>query len=125
MVISGLSSDKLNVASLVNDPHVDSEPIDPVNDTAASRRATVVVIDPETDSATPAELLRRRFGLTAGETSVALMVLHGGGVKAIAEGLSVSPATVKTHLQHIFDKTGTHRQAELVRLLLSLRSLYR
>ena len=26
--------------------------------------------------------------------------------------------TVRTHLQHIFDKTDTHRQAELVRLLL-------
>jgi hypothetical protein len=29
-----------------------------------------------------------------------------------------SLATVRTHLQHVFDKTDTHRQAELVRLLL-------
>ena len=29
-------------------------------------------------------------------------------------------ATVKTHLQHVFDKTDTHRQAELVRLLLTV-----
>ena len=29
-------------------------------------------------------------------------------------------ATAKTHLQHVFDKTDTHRQAELVRLLLTI-----
>lgn len=101
---------------------VDVLPLDPVTDTASSRRAMVVVIDPEYDSATTAELLRHLYGLTAGETDIALMMLHSDGVKPIAEQLSLSQATVKTHLQHIFDKTGTHRQAELVRLLLNLRS---
>jgi DNA-binding CsgD family transcriptional regulator len=42
----------------------------------------------------------------------------------IAEELSVSVTTVKTHLRHVFEKTGTHRQAELVRLVLSLVPLY-
>jgi DNA-binding CsgD family transcriptional regulator len=27
---------------------------------------------------------------------------------------------VRTHLQHVFDKTDTHRQADLVRLLTTL-----
>ena len=35
-----------------------------------------------------------------------------------AADLVLSRATVKTHLQRIFDKTDTHRQAELVRLLM-------
>jgi DNA-binding CsgD family transcriptional regulator len=30
-------------------------------------------------------------------------------------------ATVRTHLAHVFDKTGTRRQAELVRLILQSR----
>jgi len=30
----------------------------------------------------------------------------------------ISDATAKTHLANIFEKTGTHRQAELVRCLL-------
>ena len=34
--------------------------------------------------------------------------------------MALSLATVKTHMQHIFDKTDTHRQAELVRLLLAI-----
>ena len=32
----------------------------------------------------------------------------------------LSAGTVRTHVQHIFDKTGTHRQAELVRTLLAI-----
>jgi DNA-binding CsgD family transcriptional regulator len=48
------------------------------------------------------------------------MVTRGEGLKPIADELSLSLATVKTHLRHVFDKTGTHRQAELVRLLLTI-----
>jgi DNA-binding CsgD family transcriptional regulator len=32
----------------------------------------------------------------------------------------VSIATVRKHLQHLFEKTDTHRQAELVRFLLAV-----
>ncbi|GFG68803.1 LuxR family transcriptional regulator [Mycolicibacter senuensis] len=88
----------------------------------SARRAMVMVFDPEHESDTTPALLRRHYGLTAGETEVAVMVLSGSGVKDIAERMSLSQATVKTHLQHVFDKTGTHRQADLIRLLLSLRS---
>lgn len=54
------------------------------------------------------------------EAQVALHVMHGANLKQIAQELSVSVTTVRTHLQHVFDKTDTHRQAELVRLLLAL-----
>jgi Bacterial regulatory proteins, luxR family len=37
---------------------------------------------------------------------------HVGGV-----ALGVSETTVKTHLQHVFEKTGTQRQADLVKLV--------
>jgi DNA-binding CsgD family transcriptional regulator len=40
-----------------------------------------------------------------------------GGVPDVAQILGLSEATVKTHLHHLFDKTGTTRQAELVRLV--------
>jgi DNA-binding CsgD family transcriptional regulator len=44
------------------------------------------------------------------------VVETGGGVMAIASMLGVSQSTVKTHLGHLFEKTGTRRQAELVKL---------
>jgi DNA-binding CsgD family transcriptional regulator/PAS domain-containing protein len=80
--------------------------------------ALVVIADPERDPEPELGELQRLYGLTKTEAEVALRVLGGSGVKPIAEEMSLSLATVRTHLQHVFDKTGTHRQAELVRLLL-------
>jgi FixJ family two-component response regulator len=40
-----------------------------------------------------------------------------GGVPEIAPVLGISETTVKTHLQHVFEKTGTQRQADLVKLV--------
>lgn len=85
-----------------------------------ARRALIAIVDPTAAPEPPAELLRRLYGLTRAEALVALQVLRCEGVAAAAETLSLSPATVRTHLRHIFEKTGTHRQAELVRLLIAL-----
>lgn len=64
-------------------------------------------------------------GLTEAEADVALLALDGHGVKPISERVSLSQATLKTHLQHIFDKTGPHRRAELVRLPVVTQSVRR
>jgi DNA-binding CsgD family transcriptional regulator len=82
--------------------------------------ALVVITDPEDEPEPAAALLRRLYRLTKAEAEVALRIMHGTDLKQISEELSVSLPTVRTHLQHVFDKTDTHRQAELVRLLLSL-----
>jgi len=83
-------------------------------------KALLMIIDPEQEPEPPKMLIRRLFGLTNAEADVALRVMRGDGLKPISAELALSRATVNTHLQHIFDKTGTHRQAELVRLLLAL-----
>jgi DNA-binding CsgD family transcriptional regulator len=44
--------------------------------------------------------------------------LKGDGRLAAARRRGITGATAKTHLSNIFEKTGTHRQAELIRLLL-------
>lgn len=101
-------------------------PINP-NCVAAPRygRAMIIIVDPERQPEPPAALLQRLYGLTKSETQVALLVMRGQGLSPIAEELSVSLTTVKTHLRHVFDKTGMHRQAELVRLLVTLDPLHR
>lgn len=78
-----------------------------------------VIIDPEQQPEPPKTLIRRLFGLTNAESDVALRVMRGDGLKPISADIALSRATVNTHLQHVFDKTDTHRQAELVRLLLA------
>jgi DNA-binding CsgD family transcriptional regulator len=86
----------------------------------SAARALVIIIDPEQETEPPKTLLRRIFSLTNAEADVAVRVLRGDGLKPISADLALTMATIKTHLQHIFDKTGTHRQAELVRLLLGI-----
>jgi DNA-binding CsgD family transcriptional regulator len=84
------------------------------------RYALVVIVDPDVRREPPKQLLRRVFSLTQAEAEVALRISRGDSVAAIAGQLLLSPATIKTHLQHVYDKTDTHRQAELVRLVLTL-----
>jgi DNA-binding CsgD family transcriptional regulator len=80
--------------------------------------AVVTVNDPDSDRRRREINLRRRFGLTAAETGLAAEILHGHGRKAAARRRGISDATAKKQLSSIFEKTGTHRQAELVRFLL-------
>jgi DNA-binding CsgD family transcriptional regulator len=46
-----------------------------------------------------------------------MMIVQLGGVPEVAPVLGLSEATVKTHLQRIFAKTDTSRQADLVKLV--------
>lgn len=80
--------------------------------------AMLMVTDPEREHRIRKGDLRRRFGLTLAEADVALEILKGDGRDASAARLGISPATVRAHLSHIFEKTGVRRQAELVRLLM-------
>jgi DNA-binding CsgD family transcriptional regulator/PAS domain-containing protein len=81
--------------------------------------AVIFVTDP--DLAPPAADTRamHSFGLTRTEVAFAREIARGDGIQAAADRLGIGRSTARTHLQRIFDKTGTHRQAELVRLLLT------
>lgn len=62
---------------------------------------------------------RRRRGtahgrLTAQELRIARLVKQGSGRREIAERLTLSEATVRTHLQHIYTKLDIHSARELM-----------
>ncbi len=63
-----------------------------------------------------------RFGLTPKETRVLQTVVEVGGVPLAADVLGISPETVRTHVTRIFDKSGVRRQADLMRLLMEMKS---
>src|SRR5262249_27481094 len=71
----------------------------------------------ELDLPSPIEAMASRFQLTAAELRVLMVIVQVGGVPEVAPVLGVSETTVKTHLQHIFEKTDTNRQADLVKLV--------
>jgi DNA-binding CsgD family transcriptional regulator len=56
------------------------------------------------------------FDLSAAEVRTLERLLAGDTLPEIAGKLGVAMTTVRTHLAHIFDKTGTSRQADLIRL---------
>jgi len=63
-----------------------------------------------------------RFGLTPKEAEVLRTVVEVGGVPPAADVLGLSAATVRTHVTAIFDKSGVRRQADLIRLLMEMKS---
>lgn len=82
----------------------------------------VFVNDPDSVQASRRNAVARAYDLTPAEAEVAIRVLEGHGLKSVADALHVTLSTVRIHLQRVFEKTGTHRQAELVRLLMELEA---
>ena len=85
---------------------------------AAEPVAAIFIGDPENGEAAADEILKRLYGLTAAEARLTLNLLEGRGLAWAAEQNRMSLNTGRTHLKHVFEKTRTHRQAELVRLIL-------
>ena len=65
----------------------------------------------------PPEAIVKEFKLTPAELRVLFAIVEIGGVHELAEALGISEATARTHLRHLFEKTGTSRQAELIKLV--------
>jgi DNA-binding CsgD family transcriptional regulator/PAS domain-containing protein len=85
--------------------------------------AAVFVADIECPPRPRLDRLHALFGLTIAEARVALLLAEGKGVNHVATTLGLSRSTVKTHLQRTLEKTGTNRQAELVKLVVHLGQL--
>ena len=61
--------------------------------------------------------LAQAYLLSERETDVFRLWATGHSLKYIQDRLSLSQSTVKTHVRHIYDKTGVHSRAEIVALL--------
>lgn len=79
----------------------------------------VLVNDPEDTPTLDVQMLREWYDLTPAEARVAALLAGGLSLGGIVERLGIGTNTARTHLKNIFAKTDTHRQGELVRLLLS------
>jgi len=66
------------------------------------------------------DLLRRAFRLTEAEAALCVALYRTADLAQAAQACSVSPATAKTRIQAVYDKTGEHGQAPLMRLLAAM-----
>ncbi len=110
------------IARLQGEPHER-----PLTLTAVPRRpcppagATGIMLlvrDPAERLAASAEAVARELGLTPTEAAIALALADGETVEEIARSRHVAIDTVRTQLKAAMARTGTHRQAQLVRLVM-------
>jgi DNA-binding CsgD family transcriptional regulator len=66
---------------------------------------------------TRTDAMRRRFRFTRTQARLAEMLCEGMRPTHAAEALGVKISTVRTHVGQMYEKTGTHTQAQLVALL--------
>lgn len=83
------------------------------------RLALLTAVPMAPQRADPAPL-RLAFGFTGAEAALAAALAGGQRLAAIAAARGVRMPTVRHQLRAVFDKTGTNRQAELVRVLANL-----
>jgi DNA-binding NarL/FixJ family response regulator len=81
-------------------------------DPAVQRRLLEAVNAPQ--PAAPAKRSTPPDGLTAREVDVLVLIAAGLSNAEIADSLYLSPATVKTHVNHIFAKTAVRDRAQAV-----------
>jgi DNA-binding CsgD family transcriptional regulator len=89
----------------------------------ARPRAVLFVAEGDGQLVAPETTIMGLFGLTAAEAQIALALSSGKTMDEIASERGVSKNTVRAQMQVILSKTGTSRQAEVVRLILSLPSM--
>jgi DNA-binding CsgD family transcriptional regulator len=78
----------------------------------------IFLTDPAARTDTPPARLRQQYGLTEMEAEIASRLVGGMVLAEIGNDLGITIHTVRGHLKRLFAKTGTHRQAELLRVLL-------
>jgi DNA-binding CsgD family transcriptional regulator len=66
--------------------------------------------------------IARHYELTPTELRVLLAIVEVGGGPEAAEALGIADSTVKTHLHRLYQKTGTRRQTDLVKLVAGFAS---
>lgn len=79
----------------------------------------IFVADPEAGRIHDPEVLGAMYSLTHSEAELVRLLAKGMSLEEAAERRGVSVNTARSHLKHVFAKTGTSRQGELVRLVLS------
>jgi DNA-binding CsgD family transcriptional regulator len=91
---------------------------DVLADSRDSLHTVFFIINPDQKIQIDVQALCRLFRLTASEAKVAALIANGTHLDDVAVELDISLNTVRTHLRHIFEKTGVERQADLIHLLL-------
>ena len=81
--------------------------------------AIVYLFDPKADRSGQLQVVCTLFGLWPVEARLVCLLSEGKTLQETAEAMRIKDQTARTYLKQIFLKTGTRRQADLVRVMLS------
>ncbi len=84
--------------------------------------AMIIVTDPEQSVSPSDKVLVDLYDMTPAEARVSALLADGMDINEVCKVLQITCNTARTHLKHIFSKTDTHRQSELVALIAKLPS---
>jgi DNA-binding CsgD family transcriptional regulator len=79
--------------------------------------AAVFIRRAEVDTRSGLQMLALRYDFTPRETEVLQAIVEVRGIPQVSTLLGISARTAKAHLHSIFSKTGTDRQADLIKLV--------
>jgi len=85
--------------------------------TTSDAAAMLFVSDPDAGSPSTLEVLRSLYGLTTAEAELVQMLVSGLSLDEAADRRGVTMNTARSQLKHVFAKTDTGRQGELIRLI--------
>ncbi len=110
---SGLPPLAIRVRSLRDEPE------QPPERGAEPALAMLEISEPSAPASLDGGRLARAFGLTNKERDLVAHLAQGFDLRHASQALGVSYHTARHHLRHVFAKTETHRQTELVRMVLA------
>ena len=82
--------------------------------------ALILIIEPKSQHRIDPDLVAGTLGLTPMESRVAAGLAEGKSVRDMAEAMGRTPGSIYWHLKQIYQKQPISRQADLVRLVLSI-----
>ena len=82
--------------------------------------ALILIIEPRSQHRIDPDLVARTLGLTPMESRVAVWLAEGKSVRDMAEATGRTQGSIYWHLKQIYQKQPISRQADLVRLVLSI-----
>ena len=86
--------------------------------------AALIIAAPGQQYRVSDKALMTLFGLTQAEARLAHSIADGNSVREFSEQYRVSDNTIRTQLKSIYTKTDTHRQSELVKLILTCPAIF-
>ncbi|MBW7963595.1 MULTISPECIES: hypothetical protein [unclassified Bradyrhizobium] len=86
-------------------------------------RAIMFVKKPDEKPRLDPTMLTNIFGLSPRQAALTALLAEGATLIQAATALGIGFETARWHLRTIFEQTGTHRQVDLVRLVLQMTAV--